>query len=180
MKTTIEQAARLDSWRGRSPSPAFDDALAAFERERGGADAAQLVPPELLARADKILFVAHLALGDFTYLQSCFRAFARAYPHIEVHLWVDERRRTSRASAWPHLKKYALYDWLDECPYIDRVYNETYSPALFRQSVRQAQAEDYPIVVSLAMLERHWYASLARSEERRVGKECRSRWSPYH
>ena len=23
-------------------------------------------------------------------------------------------------------------------------------------------------------------ASLIRSEERRVGKECRSRWSPYH
>ena len=24
------------------------------------------------------------------------------------------------------------------------------------------------------------YANLTRSEERRVGKECRSRWSPYH
>ena len=24
------------------------------------------------------------------------------------------------------------------------------------------------------------FANLARSEERRVGKECRSRWSPYH
>src|SRR5688572_31751386 len=24
------------------------------------------------------------------------------------------------------------------------------------------------------------YSTLARSEERRVGKECRSRWSPYH
>ena len=24
------------------------------------------------------------------------------------------------------------------------------------------------------------YASVLRSEERRVGKECRSRWSPYH
>ena len=23
-------------------------------------------------------------------------------------------------------------------------------------------------------------SSIARSEERRVGKECRSRWSPYH
>ena len=23
-------------------------------------------------------------------------------------------------------------------------------------------------------------SSMARSEERRVGKECRSRWSPYH
>ena len=24
------------------------------------------------------------------------------------------------------------------------------------------------------------FASIIRSEERRVGKECRSRWSPYH
>ena len=24
------------------------------------------------------------------------------------------------------------------------------------------------------------YATFRRSEERRVGKECRSRWSPYH
>ena len=24
------------------------------------------------------------------------------------------------------------------------------------------------------------YSGLLRSEERRVGKECRSRWSPYH
>ena len=26
----------------------------------------------------------------------------------------------------------------------------------------------------------HAYRNLKRSEERRVGKECRSRWSPYH
>ena len=25
-----------------------------------------------------------------------------------------------------------------------------------------------------------WVIGLTRSEERRVGKECRSRWSPYH
>ena len=25
-----------------------------------------------------------------------------------------------------------------------------------------------------------WAISPSRSEERRVGKECRSRWSPYH
>ena len=30
------------------------------------------------------------------------------------------------------------------------------------------------------VLVRHHYLSLDRSEERRVGKECRSRWSPYH
>src|SRR5229473_1790266 len=26
----------------------------------------------------------------------------------------------------------------------------------------------------------HWMAARSRSEERRVGKECRSWWSPYH
>ena len=29
-------------------------------------------------------------------------------------------------------------------------------------------------------LRRRMYPTLTRSEERRVGKECRSRWSPYH
>ena len=29
-------------------------------------------------------------------------------------------------------------------------------------------------------IEYHFYGCMQRSEERRVGKECRSRWSPYH
>ena len=124
---------------------------------------APLVAPALLRQADKILFIAHLALGDFTYLQACFQAFARAYPHLQIHLWVDERRRTSRSADWAHLKKYALYDWLAECPWIAKVYDETYSPQVYRESLAQARREDYPIVVSLAVLERHKYASMARS-----------------
>ena len=28
--------------------------------------------------------------------------------------------------------------------------------------------------------EGEWFSLNGRSEERRVGKECRSRWSPYH
>lgn len=139
-----------------------------------------LIPQDQLARANKILFIAHLALGDFTYLQSCFRALAQAYPRLEIHLWVDERRRTSNQAEWPHLKKYALYDWLAECPFIARVYDETYSPALFERSLAAAQEEDYPLVVSLAVLERHKYASLARKISRRgfvVGQKKRVR--PY-
>jgi heptosyltransferase III len=139
-----------------------------------------LIPSDLLEKSDKILFVAHLALGDFTYLQSCFQAFAQAFPHIKIHLWVDERRRTHRASEWAHLKKYSLYDWLAECPYIEKVYNETYSPALFKQSIQEAQLQEYPIVVSLGVLERHKYAILARKISPRgfvVGQKKRVR--PY-
>ena len=39
---------------------------------------------------------------------------------------------------------------------------------------RQALAEGLGIL-EIASMHHH-----ARSEERRVGKECRSRWSPYH
>jgi heptosyltransferase-3 len=175
MTIWIEQAARngsrADGAQAQVPAggqATFDAAWQTATADDGGAPqaAAPLVPPlvphERLARADKILFIAPLAIGDFTYLQCCFQAFARAYPHIRLHLWVDERRRTRRAAAWPHLKNYALYDWLDSCSCFDKVYKQTYSPALLRASVREAQDERYPIVVSLGVLERHKYAALAR------------------
>ncbi|WP_343583850.1 glycosyltransferase family 9 protein [Herbaspirillum sp.] len=122
----------------------------------------QLISPELLQKSDKILFVAHLALGDFTYMQNCFRAFARAYPHIRMHLWVDEVRRTPDESKWPHLKKYALYDWVRATGMFERIYDQTYSPQFYKESIVQAQAENYPIVVSFAVLVRHLYAELVR------------------
>lgn len=120
------------------------------------------IPASLLKQTDKILFIAHLALGDFAYLQNCLRALSQAYPHLKIHVWVDELRRTDDASQWPHLKKYALYDWLRQCSYIVKIYDQTYSPELFRLSILQAQAETYPLVVSLGLLRRPVYARLAR------------------
>lgn len=187
MKPVGEHSIGLDAWRKHGAKPAFAGPYVApqpsgFDALRPFPPAVQapLVAPALLRQADKILFIAHLALGDFTYLQGCFQAFAQAHPHLKIHLWVDERRRTSRSSEWEQLRKYALYDWLAECPYIHKVYNETYSPALYRESLEAARREDYPIVVSLAVLERHKYASLARSISPRgfvVGQKKRVR--PY-
>ncbi|MGS0740694.1 glycosyltransferase family 9 protein [Glaciimonas sp. GG7] len=123
----------------------------------------QLVPSDvLIKKADKILFIAHLALGDFTYLQNCFQSFSEAYPHIKIHIWIDEVRRTNRVESWEHLKKYALYDWVAACPFVAKLYKQTYSPALFHQSIKEAQQEAYPLVVSLSTLRPPMYASMAR------------------
>ena len=46
--------------------------------------------------------------------------------------------------------------------------------AFFEQAAPQVQFLD----PAQSVVER--LAALTRSEERRVGKECRSRWSPYH
>lgn len=122
-----------------------------------------LIAPDVLRKSNKILFIAHLALGDFTYLQNCFQAFSQAYPHLQIDLWVDEVRRTGDASQWEHLKKYSLYDWVAACPFFHKIYQRTYSPELYRESIQEARQEAYPIVVSLATLRPQRYAALARS-----------------
>lgn len=122
-----------------------------------------LVAPALLAHADRILFVTHLAIGDFTYLQSALRAFAAAYPHLKIDIWVDERRRTEDPAAWPHLRNYALFDWLAACPWIHKVYDRNYNAATLAASIDEARAQAYPLVVALTVLDCHRYARLART-----------------
>jgi len=121
-----------------------------------------LIPSSMLSRSRKILFVAHLAIGDYCYLQNFLKAFAETYPSVKIHLWVDELRRTPEASKWEFLRRYSLYDWLECCPFIAKLYRETYSPGLLASSVREAVLQDYPIVVSLGTLRSYNYAELAR------------------
>ena len=54
------------------------------------------------------------------------------------------------------------------------------TPALTAPERRIAAAVDARNAQALALLERVVNINSGRSEERRVGKECRSRWSPYH
>ncbi len=121
-----------------------------------------LIPAAVLDKADKILIIGHFALGDFTYLQNYFYQIAEQYPHLKIHVWVDEVRRSWRFWQWKHLKKYALYDWLEACPFIEKIYKETYSPIGNQRCIKQAQREEYPIVVSLSTIRHHRYARLAR------------------
>jgi len=51
---------------------------------------------------------------------------------------------------------------------------------LFRQGLRDFEADDDARVLILTGAGAGAERLAARSEERRVGKECRSRWSPYH
>jgi ADP-heptose:LPS heptosyltransferase len=132
------------------------------------AAAAPLIPADLLARARKALFITHFAIGDFAYMQSCFRALKRAYPHLDVHIWVDERRRTSDPAQWPHLQKYGLYDWLRASDYVDKIYDRNYSPTLHAESIAEAKREDYELVLTLTNLDCHRYAAFARKLAKRA------------
>lgn len=123
----------------------------------------QLIPPHVIASADKVLFITHFAIGDFVYWQNYLQAFAQQYPHLKIDVWVDEVRRSRLFWRWNALKKYSLYDWLESCPWVHTLYRETYSPGRLRASIKKAQQERYPLVVSLATLRSHEYAQLGRT-----------------
>jgi len=44
----------------------------------------------------------------------------------------------------------------------------------------EAGKNAYALTQGMPVLREKLQARIGRSEERRVGKECRSRWSPYH
>lgn len=138
-----------------------------------------LIPAHTLSASNRVLFIAHLAIGDFAYLQNFFSAFAKAHPHLQIDLWIDEVRCTANPIKWEALKKYSLYDWVEQCGLFAKVYRRTYSPALRQESIREAQQEHYPIVISLATLRPHQYARLAREIAPQafvVGIKKRARW----
>ena len=77
---------------------------------------------------------------------------------------------------------------------IDQGIKETKSPIIpddIWEAAKQQTFQKYASSQALPYLRRSlqifeqtnrakYYSDLRRSEERRVGKECRSRWSPYH
>lgn len=121
-----------------------------------------LISDDILSKTNKVLFLTHLAIGDFCYLQNYFDEFARKYPHLKIDLWVDEVRRTWCFWRWNDLKNYSLYDWLKTSSIFNKVYTKTYSPFEFRKSLKEAHEEQYTVIISLCTLRSKMYARYAR------------------
>src|SRR5687768_17912097 len=90
-----------------------------------------------------------------------------------VFFFFSSRRRHTRCSR----------DWSSDVCSSDLQHLDVVEPELARDLVEDAgllrdRVQQRQAQVGARQLERQ--AGQPRSEERRVGKECRSRWSPYH
>ena len=65
---------------------------------------------------------------------------------------------------------------------IDSVYDafQGYTPASYAELLPPGKEASKGLWVAFDYYPGMWPCLPLRSEERRVGKECRSRWSPYH
>jgi heptosyltransferase III len=121
-----------------------------------------LVPSEILQKeGGKILFVTHLALGDFTYLKTYFSLLKKQYPNLVCDLWIDESRRKFFTS-----KKFRaqniLYQWVASTNIFRKVYQQTFLRKNYIEFKKEIVQKKYDLVVSLATLRPYRYARLAR------------------
>src|SRR2546430_11766367 len=108
------------------------------------------------------------------------RVFLVKVPLIECFFFFSSRRRHTRFDC----------DWSsDVCssdlpPHHEYAVPQLYGylvPSSFASEVAWTCGAEGPVaVVSTGCTSGLDSVAYARSEERRVGKECRSRWSPYH
>lgn len=109
----------------------------------------------------KALFIVHLAIGDYTYMQRCFEKLKKNYPKLQIDLFIQDHRRTDDESKWPILENYILYEWLESSHLFGKIY-KTYSPNLLESSISEAKKENYPLVITLGDLRSQNYSALAR------------------
>src|SRR2546430_13355507 len=96
---------------------------------------------------------------------------------------VDELRRASGVTVIvrPALRTFGMGINLNRPTLQDIRVRQALNYAVNKQLLVQALFRGNAAVLrSPLALRTSGYTDVARSEERRVGKECRSRWSPYH
>lgn len=110
-----------------------------------------------LSKHSKILFLTHLALGDFTYLQPFFQALAQQYPHLKIDLWI-ERIQWAGFLSGRAKRNHILHDWLDRTSYLNKIY----SGESAWQLMHQARKENYEIIVPLCTIKQRLYRRYAK------------------
>lgn len=140
----------------------------------------QILSHDRLQKTDKILFLIHLAIGDYAYIQNIFKAFHQKYPHIKIDLFILENRCTDDEKQWPSLKNYVIYDWLETCGFYHKIYRRNYAPQFLEESILEAHQEEYPIVITLGTLQDVQTEKLGRriagSEGLLVGLKIPLKW----
>lgn len=134
-----------------------------------------LIPQQRLKSARRILYMTHLAIGDFTFQGVYLKAIKQRYPHLSLDIWIDDCRESSKE--WHKGRNKALGQWLESVDFIDQVYPIALNNSERTQLIQQAALRNYDIIVFIASQRTELYAKYARqisSQAYVVGS--RSKW----
>ena len=157
--TPVDEAGPIDTDKHRAihqTAPKFDELSATTELLETGIKVIDLLCP--FAKGGKVGLFGGAGVGKTVNMMELINNIAKAHSGLSVFAGVGERTREGND----------FYHEMKDSNVLDKVamvYGQMNEPPGNRLRVA---------LTGLTM------AETTRSEERRVGKECRSRWSPYH
>lgn len=138
-----------------------------------------LISKEQLGSAKKILFMTHLAIGDFVYQRVFLDAIKQCYPQLQLDIWIDDCR--IRHKSWHAGRNDTLCQWLDSEVYLDNVYPIAKNSEQRNLLIEQAKQQNYDIVFFIALHRSERYAKFARKIAPKgivVGSKSNSKGNP--
>ncbi|MDF2179278.1 glycosyltransferase family 9 protein [Aliiglaciecola sp. CAU 1673] len=119
-----------------------------------------LVPERLLLQAKRVLYMTHLALGDFVYQRAYLAELVARYPQLSVDIWIDDCR--SRHKAWHEGRNQTLVQWLKAEDHLQQIYPIARDKKHRQSMLKQAREVQYDLVVFIASTRSEQYARYAR------------------
>jgi len=112
--------------------------------------------------SNKILFITHLAIGDFIYMQPYFKKLAKTNPDFKIDICVDESRCKPFILFKKQPKINSVIDWIKNLEYFNEIFQIPYDKKAFNQFVDNCKEEKYKKVISLGTIRSHRYNYFAR------------------
>ncbi|WP_105255821.1 glycosyltransferase family 9 protein [Pseudoalteromonas sp. T1lg75] len=119
-----------------------------------------LIGAAQLQQAKRILYMSHLALGDYVYQGVFLQQLAATYPHLEIDVWFDDCREQRKS--WHGGRNQILGQWLESEPNISHIYANPDSEQQRQQQIQDAQQRHYDLVFFIATTRSERFCHYAR------------------
>lgn len=110
--------------------------------------------------AKRVLYMTHLAIGDYYYQRTFLAELKRRYPHLTLDIWIDDCR--SRPKPWHAGRNQILCQWLESESHFKKIYPICASRSERKAMIKQAHSENYDIVIFMAHNRTENFAQFAR------------------
>ena len=118
------------------------------------------ISDQQLKQAKRVLYMSHLAIGDFVYQGVWLKALKRKYPHLTIDIWFDDCR--SKPHSWAAGRNKTLSQWISAEGDFTKLYPIVSSLAEREQQIAQAKDLNYDIIVFVGKSRTEQFVKYAR------------------
>ncbi|MDJ0700440.1 MAG: glycosyltransferase family 9 protein [Woeseiaceae bacterium] len=119
-----------------------------------------LISHQQLTNANRLLYMTHLAIGDYIYQGVWLQALKRKYPHLTIDIWFDDCRR--KPHSWAAGRNVTLGEWLRTDGSYEAIYPIVSNIEEREKQIAAASQRDHDLIVFVGKNRSEQFARVAR------------------